>query len=639
MADSYFLRPSADKGTLGHTCSTGSSGYSLINEETHDSDNGYIYHKCSYTSSSKSSTFLFTESKNPTVSTTLPNGIMYGDIDQDGYITADDKTKLSNHLAQITGEILNGDELALADVNGDGSVDVKDLRDVAFMISDSRYLPSVYKGDYLNNWSFDSTSARFYYDISTTYSNTSCVVNIICDYATDYYGLVAKCFSGYVRVYAYRLPYYAIPIELEIINKSSLVQINVPAGLMYGDVDMDGVLSQKDVDSISDHAIDLSTIEDETALILADVNGDGNINTTDALLVSQLVSQSSSLSTYKGDYLGNWSVNNDTWGFDSSRRFYYDITRQGLTASNFVVKFISDTTSISHNCFNWYCFDNTIRIYAKDLPLESLTLYIQIVERSNSRSLTLPAGLMYGDVDLDGKLTSRDVALIKTHVLTDNATITDPTALSLLDINGDGSTSYAKDHKLLDRLLNPSGNNTGLDTYAGDSLGNWTFDVNKRKFYCDLSTNMITSSTSSEYYIYLINDKDSYEICYTYETYDGYIRIYARNLPKNDTNINIVIVKKESYPLDTVSGVNLHLVARGSSSVTSPSIKCLFAVGSENGGTSAEMGIESSTLTTSYADYSASSAAMATAINNYIAANNAFPTISATLTTSGTSYA
>jgi hypothetical protein len=80
-------------------------------------------------------------------------------------------------------------------------------------------------------------------------------------------------------------------------------------------------------------------------------------------------------------------------------------------------------------------------------------------------------------------------------------------------------------------------------------------------------------------------------------------------------------------------------VARGSSSVTSPSIKCLFAVGSENGGTSAEMGIESSTLTTSYADYSASSAAMATAINNYIAANNAFPTISATLTTSGTSYA
>jgi hypothetical protein len=245
----------------------------------------------------------------------------------------------------------------------------------------------------------------------------------------------------------------------------------------------------------------------------------------------------------------------------------------------------------------------------------------------------------YHDVDLDGKLTSRDVALIKTHVLTDNATITDPTALSLLDINGDGSTSYAKDHKILDRLLNPSGNNTSLDTYAGDSLGNWTFDVNKRKFYCDLSTNMITSSTSSEYYIYLINDKDSYEICYTYETYDGYIRIYARNLPKNNTNINIVIVKKESYPLDTISGVNLHLVARGSSSVTSPSIKCLFAVGSENGGTSAEMGIESSTLTTSYADYSASSAAMATAINNYIAANNAFPTISATLTTSGTSYA
>jgi hypothetical protein len=81
MADSYFLRPSADKGTLGHTCSTGSSGYSLINEEAHDSDNGYVYHRCSYTSSSKSSTFLFGEKgENPKVTFTLPEGRMYGDV-------------------------------------------------------------------------------------------------------------------------------------------------------------------------------------------------------------------------------------------------------------------------------------------------------------------------------------------------------------------------------------------------------------------------------------------------------------------------------------------------------------------------------------------------------------------------------
>lgn len=52
-----ILRPSADV-TLGHNCSSGSNGYSLINESSADDDSTYIYQSISSTSSSsKTSTF------------------------------------------------------------------------------------------------------------------------------------------------------------------------------------------------------------------------------------------------------------------------------------------------------------------------------------------------------------------------------------------------------------------------------------------------------------------------------------------------------------------------------------------------------------------------------------------------------
>nr|DAF97057.1 MAG TPA: hypothetical protein [Siphoviridae sp. ctg6c78] len=52
-----ILRPSADV-SLGHSCSSGSNGYSLINESSADDNSTYIYQSISSTSSSsKTSTF------------------------------------------------------------------------------------------------------------------------------------------------------------------------------------------------------------------------------------------------------------------------------------------------------------------------------------------------------------------------------------------------------------------------------------------------------------------------------------------------------------------------------------------------------------------------------------------------------
>ena len=58
-----ILRPTADS-SLGHSCSSGSSGYALINEATADDDSTYIYQTITGTSSSNvSSTFKLSSSE------------------------------------------------------------------------------------------------------------------------------------------------------------------------------------------------------------------------------------------------------------------------------------------------------------------------------------------------------------------------------------------------------------------------------------------------------------------------------------------------------------------------------------------------------------------------------------------------
>lgn len=59
-----ILRPTADS-SLSHTCSSGSSGYALINEKTADDDAGYIYEEVKSTSTTTTgSTFVLTPEQN-----------------------------------------------------------------------------------------------------------------------------------------------------------------------------------------------------------------------------------------------------------------------------------------------------------------------------------------------------------------------------------------------------------------------------------------------------------------------------------------------------------------------------------------------------------------------------------------------
>lgn len=54
-----ILRPTSD-ASLGHNCSSGSSGYALVNEASADDDSTYIYQSMTSSNASKTSSFKFT---------------------------------------------------------------------------------------------------------------------------------------------------------------------------------------------------------------------------------------------------------------------------------------------------------------------------------------------------------------------------------------------------------------------------------------------------------------------------------------------------------------------------------------------------------------------------------------------------
>ncbi|MBR4983990.1 MAG: hypothetical protein IKY94_15775 [Lachnospiraceae bacterium] len=636
MADSYILRPVSDV-SLTHTCSTGSSGYALIDDETHDSDSTYISYKYATGSTSKSSTFLFTSKDRILINATLPDGLMYGDIDKDGVLTQIDVDTIKDHI--MSGDVItNATSLKLADIDGNGSIQAKERQFLQKLVNltDTSSSGLTYLGDSKGNWSYnasrtDGDGGIFYYDVTTSDSTTSCMAILSPSFAVNKNEFYCQCFNGYVRVFARNLPYYPINVTIEIFQSSEAISATLPAGLMYGDVDMNGILTDRDADYISEYLADNSVITDETKLALADVNGDGVINGKDITRIRALVGGSSvDVTTYLGDYLGNWSLSTD-WGADFSRRFYRDITTSASTTST--MAFVIPNGNVrSYSGFQCECFNGYIRVYAKNLPLNEISINIRVINLDKTISSTLPAGKMRGDVNGNGILDEEDYNLLAQQSA--GSSVIDEDYLVLGDVNNDGSLNI-KDAMIVSQLTDLVYDTSSSGNYQGDYLNKWTFnntvpEGDPKLFYYDIKNTQITT----DYHVYIYTNSDASTNDYIAECFSGYVRIYARNIPKAQTTIKIGLKQKKSYPLDTVSGVKIHVVARRTGTLSNAKCNCYFAVGSDAGGSSADMGVEVSSLTTTYTDYTASSDAMAEAINNYIATNNAFPTISAKLTNS-----
>jgi hypothetical protein len=167
-------------------------------------------------------------------------------------------------------------------------------------------------------------------------------------------------------------------------NDSEIVEVQstLPAGLMYGDVGKDGFLTEDDYNLAYDHVLaGGGVITDTTALALGDLDGDGSLSAKDYKVLKRIYLQEQQVANYRGDYLGNWSVSDD-WGTDFSKRFYVDINMNEATTSKLAV--ITADVDISENDFKVLCGNGTIRVYAKNLPLNALSVTIHFKEKGTN---------------------------------------------------------------------------------------------------------------------------------------------------------------------------------------------------------------------------------------------------------------
>ena len=164
----------------------------------------------------------------------------------------------------------------------------------------------------------------------------------------------------------------------------NITPIIIPAGRMRGDVDGDGKFTfnpsdfndlSTDYGLISSHIAKTSLLTDETQLLCADVNGDGNIRTNDRTILQRFIQG------YDGYYAGglgpevtgNWT-NNPNYATEEGQ-FYTDIPIIGMTANHSASVIVKGTYE-SGFFTKAECVEGAIRIYAKLCPISALTAVV-----------------------------------------------------------------------------------------------------------------------------------------------------------------------------------------------------------------------------------------------------------------------
>ena len=232
---------------------------------------------------------------------TLPNEpitdyILYGDVNEDGEITANDDFKLTRYCSEEYNIVLTFQQLKNADVNADGKVNKVDSillsRHMTKWPGYSDILPNKPITDYilygdLNNdgeiTEEDATLLLNYLNTGIRKSdqalknsdvNGDGKVNIIDLGLLQMYIANPDNFPGFTEK-NYSLPNRSISKEYYTIQ--------------YGDVNEDGRISSSDRRAIYNHTNNNKLLTGQQ-LLNADVNGDGKINDTDSEILYQYLS-------------------------------------------------------------------------------------------------------------------------------------------------------------------------------------------------------------------------------------------------------------------------------------------------------------------------------------------------------------
>ena len=346
----------------------------------------------------------------------IEDGILYGDVNQDGVINMEDVVKISKF---ITGQIeLTDDQKKLADIDQDGVIDTADTQILAeYIVDGCKTDPTGYNVSlpYIGHQKYkietDLAGGKYTGTIPNAYYNTG---------GNDI-SLGEPEKEGYVFI-GWTGSNGDTPELNVIISTSTAKDLTYTANwVLIGDINQDGTLNGQDIMMIRKYISGKETLSDIQKKI-ADADADGVIDSADVQVLTAYQAGGYNIELpYTGHTKYKIEMNLDGGDYSGKiRNAYYDIgdiTLDKPTREGYV--FIGWTGSNG------------------DTP----DLDVKIPE-STAKDLTYTANwALLGDVNQDGTLNGKDVMMIARHV--SGKEILSDIQMKIADVDADGVVDSA----------------------------------------------------------------------------------------------------------------------------------------------------------------------------------------------------
>lgn len=225
------------------------------------------------------------------------------------------------------------------------------------------------------------------------------------------------------------------PTEQSPDESNNIPQENKPVPKTYGDVNQDGSINSVDVSIIRQHVAGMRGLSGYREIKAADVNGDGEITGLDATLLQYAVVK---------------AIKFDGYSPIKSVTLYGDVSESGQIEQydyELLNQYINGEATLSQRQLLCADINNDGEINKTDLLLLEGVIngYINL-----DMIKPLTNYILYGDVDLNGVINSRDASVLNQYM--DGKRILDGQQLKNADVNADGMIGR-NDAKLIQEFM------------------------------------------------------------------------------------------------------------------------------------------------------------------------------------------
>lgn len=168
-----------------------------------------------------------------------------------------------------------------------------------------------------------------------------------------------------------------------------LINITLPAGLMKGDLNKNGVIDAEDERLAFKCAVnDFGDLTFEEAKAIGDLDGDGYVDSSDTLQIRMIIEGRNKLGFKSADTLGNWTINPN---YETEKaQFYTDISLSTINEDNSVVLIVTDDYDIDF-IDRVECYDGYVRVYATLCPIREISCAIMVNGAGNTTFIHNPS--------------------------------------------------------------------------------------------------------------------------------------------------------------------------------------------------------------------------------------------------------